>query len=524
MMSAACRFRVRPAGPWLALGLLLSAAAAARQPEPPEPMERRWLRAEAPGIRFYSQAPARRTERFAARLAAWRQVAAWVVQDRAPFPPDGIPLHVYLFEDGDAFRRFAVGDEPAVFRATPRANFMALTVGDERSEMDALHHYAHFLTRNFLDLRLPRWYEEGLAGYLARARIRDGRAGFERSRRGAYESIAALSETLSMERLLYRDDALASPRVIQIANLKSEALFHYFRHGHEDAAFPDRRGQLAAYLGLLLDGRNPRFAFDLAFDLTARELDGEFHRWLLAGERPPGEIAHGELVPPPPVDARRMPPAELAVQLGELALNSGRFEEAQRYFQAAIDLDGGIARGHSGLGDALRIQELDGMDQEIARLFAHAVSLAPDDPDILMDYGEYWEAELLDCGKTWPDVRRRLIVEEVRDHFERALALAPDNAEANLAMGQLHLLEGGDWREGRPFQRRAFELLPADSFIMEQAVRYAIEAGEHEEAERLIGEMAQPVHFFGEPEYVTALRVRLMRKRRGEDHDACAEH
>lgn len=519
MMSAARRFRFRPAGSWLALGLLLSAAAAGR----PEPLEGRWLRAETPGFRFYSQVPARRTERFAGRLAAWRQVAAWVIQGRAPFPPDGIPLHAYLFEDGEAFRRFAIGEEPAIFRATPRANFMALVAGDERSEMDALHHYAHFLTRNFLDLRLPRWYEEGLAGYLARARIRGGRAGLERIRRGAAESIAALSGSLSMERLLYRDDALASPRLIRIANLKSETLLHYFRHGHEDAAFPDRRPQLEGYLGLLLEGRNPRFAFDLAFDVTAPELDREFHRWLLAGERPPGEIAHGELLPPPPVEARRMRRAELAVQLGELALNSGRTEEAQRYFQAAIDRDGGIARGHSGLGDALRIQELDGMDQEIARLFAHAVELAPEDPDILMDYGEYWEAELVDCGRIWPEPRRRLIVEEVGDHFERALALAPDNAEANLAMGQLHLLEGGDWRAGRPFQRRAFELLPADSFVMEQAVRYAIEAGEHEEAERLIGEMAQPVHFFGEPEYVTALRLRLQRKRRGEDYDACAE-
>ncbi len=520
MTSAARRIRVLPAGPCLALGLLLSAAGRA---EPPELLEGRWLLAETPGFRFLSQAPARRTERFAARLAAWRQVAAWVVQGRAPFPPDGIPLHAYLFEDAEDLQGFAIGGEPAVFRATPRANFMALTLGDERSEMDALHHYAHFLTRNFLDLRLPRWYEEGLAGYLAQLRIRGGRAAPERPRRGAYEVIADLSGTLSMERLLYRDDALASPRLIRIANLKSETLFHYFRHGHEDGTFPDRRGQLDAYLGLLLDGRNPRFAFDLAFDLTARELDGEFHRWLLAGEREPGAIAHGELAPPPPFEARRAPPAALAVRLGELALNSGRFEEAQRYFQAATELDGGIARGHSGLGDALRMRELDGMDQEIARLFAHAASLAPRDPDILMDYGEYWEAELVDCGKVWPEARRRLIVEDIRDHFERALALAPDNAEANLAMGQLHLLAGGDWRAGRPFQRRAFELLPADSFIMEQAVRYAIEAGEHGEAERLIGEMAQPVHFFGEPEYVSALRTRLMRERRGEDYDACAE-
>ena len=69
----------------------------------------------------------------------------------------------------------------------------------------------------------------------------------------------------------------------------------------------------------------------------------------------------------------------------------------------------------------------------------------------------------------------------------------------------------------------ADSLLPADSFIMEQAVRYAIAADDYERASRLIEEMAQPIHFFGEPEYVTNLRERLLRKRRNEPYDVCAE-
>jgi len=64
--------------------------------------------------------------------------------------------------------------------------------------------------------------------------------------------------------------------------------------------------------------------------------------------------------------------------------------------------------------------------------------------------------------------------------------------------------------------------LPADTFIMEQAIKYAIAADEYNEAQRLINEMAQPIHFWGEPGYVSDLRVRLMRKRRGEVYDVCA--
>ena len=90
-------------------------------------------------------------------------------------------------------------------------------------------------------------------------------------------------------------------------------------------------------------------------------------------------------------------------------------------------------------------------------------------------------------------------------------------------MAQLYLFPEQDWRDGRDYQRKAFELLPADTFIMEQAAKYAIAADDYEAAEGLIKELAQPIHYFGEPGYVTDLRERLLRKRRNENYDVCAE-
>ena len=88
-------------------------------------------------------------------------------------------------------------------------------------------------------------------------------------------------------------------------------------------------------------------------------------------------------------------------------------------------------------------------------------------------------------------------------------------------MGEYFLLPGAAWADGVDYQRRAFDLLPADTFIMEQAVRYAIAADDYVDAERLISELAQPIHYFGEPGWVTDLRERLLRKRRGEPYNEC---
>ena len=485
-------------------------------------LEQRWYLVESQNIVLISEASARQTRRFVEKLETWRQISAQIIARVDEFPKANVPNYVFLFDDEESFRHFSAGQQRAFFYATPRSNFMAVVRGAEGSLSEGLHHYSHFLMRNFYDLRLPRWYEEGLSGYLARMQVDGTGAGFDRISPESDEALIAISETLSMERLIYQDEALASPRMIQIANLKSEALMHFLLHGHEDE-YPDRRNQLQRYLEYIFEGRTPRFAFDQAFDVTTAELDEELHEYLSERSRSRGDIANSAGNVVSPNDPRELEQSELAILLGELALNTGQAEHAEMFFSAAMSRDSDLARAYSGLGDALRFQEVAGRDQEIAALFDRALELSPDEPDILLDYGEYWEAELNDCAKNYPAVEREVIIGRIKQSFEKALSLVPTNAEAHLAMGQVYLFPEEDWSTGRAYQQRAFELLPADSFIMEQAVRYAIEADEFDEAEALIGEMSQPLHYFGIPGYVNDLRQRLNSKRGGSAYNACAE-
>ncbi|MEX0963541.1 MAG: hypothetical protein WDZ52_05805 [Pseudohongiellaceae bacterium] len=484
-------------------------------------LDDRWVEVRSGNFHILSQRSERQTTRFANELEVWRLAAAFTISGVDSFPRAQVPNLVYLFDDVETLQGFVATDAPAFFSPSPRANFLAIAFDDEESIALGFHHYVHFLLRNFNDLRLPRWYEEGLAGYIARMQVDDNEVEFERFDRDGNEVLVSLSETLTMDRLLYNDAALASPRMIQIANLKSSALLHYLLHAYEEEGFIDRRAQLQSYLGFLLEGRNPRYAYDRSFDITTAQLDQEFHNYLLTSQRPAGTVRTGVPMPFMVPSSKAIEGAQLTARLAELALNSGNFELAQQLFERTISLDSRFARGLSGTGDALRMQELEGSDQRIARYFIEAAQLAPTDINILLDYGEYWEAELEDCENTWPSGQRELIARDVFEFFERALALDPQSPEANLAMAEYFLLSGNDWARGVSYQERAFELLPADTFIMEQAVRYAIAADRYDEAERLIAELAQPIHFFGEPIWVTDLRERLLRKRRGEPYNEC---
>lgn len=481
----------------------------------------RWVEVRSDNFHIYSQKSSRQTNRFANELEIWRQVASFTISGVNSLPKANIPNLVYLFDDVETLQTFVATDESAFFSATPRANFLAFAFDEEGSITIGFHHYAHFLVRNFNDLRLPRWYEEGLAGYLARVQVDGADVEFERYSSAGNEVLANVSELFSMDRLLYSDAALASPRTIQIANVKSSALLHYLLHAYEGEGFPDRREELKSYLGYLLEGRNPRYAYDRSFDVTTEQLDEELHNYVLTSQRSAGTVQVDGLIEVEVQVGGSIEGAPLASALAELALNSGNAEVAQAMFEFAVGQDPEFARGLSGVGDALRMSEVEGMDQRIARYFIEAAELAPQDPNILLDYGEYWESELENCENVWPPGERRQITADVYEHFNRALEIRPQSPEANLAMGEYYLLPGNNWEQGVSYQQRAFELLPADTFILEQTVRYAIAADQFEEAERLIVELAQPIHFFGEPRWVMALRERLLRKRRGEPYDAC---
>ena len=485
-------------------------------------VQQRWMGFDSSHFTVLSQASDRQTQRFLRDLESWRQIAAYQIVGSAVLPAIPIPNYVYLFDSEADFAAFLVGEERGYFYATPRANFMGILLRDDQSLLQARHHYAHFLIRNFSDMRLPRWYEEGLAAYLAGVNIDDGRGELARPSADGYSALAQVSDAIPMGRLLYRDDSLASPRLIQFANLKSEALFHYLRHGYAEDAFPDRRAQLARYVELLLEGRAARFAFDQSFDITTAELDAEYVDYLSNSRRPRVDVEHGELAPVQVPGAAPLDPDRVAILLGELGLNSGRLDTAEQLFGSLVETEAPVARAYSGLGDALRFDLDEVSDQMIAAYFEQAIALAPEDLNIILDLGEYWESELSDCEKTYSEARRQSLFAVMQEQFTRAFKMAPDNPEVNLAMAQFYLFPEQDWRLGVSYQEKAFAALPADNFIMEQAAKYAMAANEFDYAEQLISEMAQPLHFYGEPDYVSDLRIRLLKKRRNEPYDACA--
>ena len=134
--------------------------------------------------------------------------------------------------------------------------------------------------------------------------------------------------------------------------------------------------------------------------------------------------------------------AEAAHQLGLIAYQSNKLDEAIGHISRAIKLDGKVSIYHANLGEMCRLA---GRPEEAVQLGKRAIELDPESPGALSNVG----IALFDLKQ----------FEEALDHYARALALSPDFVEAHSNRGNaLYALER--LGEAEAAHRRALALNP----------------------------------------------------------------
>lgn len=491
-------------------------------------LQERWFELSTANFRVFSQLSRGDSERVARDLEQWREAAITVLGLPASAVRDPLTTHVYVFDSEQALRAFTDGPESAYYTSSPRAAYLAMTESDAAMDL-AQHHMAHYLINN-QPVGMPRWYEEGMAHYLGRLDIESDMANLRVLPSEDLDLAINFNDMLGMEALLYDDSALSSPRVIQVANFKAGLFMHFLLHAHEVEGFADRREQLRNYVTFLQQGRTERFAFDQAFDVAPDRIAGEYLRYLqavlAAGDAERTVVALSAL---DDLEAEQVSEEVLTLALGELTLHAGRLAQAQSLFDSLAQAQTSIGRAYSGLADAIRMQALDGSEPapeplatDLRSLYLRAMTTQESDHQLHLDYGQYLDTELSECERGYTEAERREMAEAMRGAFSAGLSQQPDSAEVNLSYARLFLLPGQAWREGETYQRKAFATLPADTYVMEQAIDYAIAAGRFEEARGYVTRLARPMHFWGIPEWVTDLRTKLNSAEQGLIFDPCA--
>jgi Tfp pilus assembly protein PilF len=474
-----------------------------------------WWQAEIAGSKIISQLPAVETADMARDFEAWRHAVAALTGSTSNLP---IPVYIYLFSNESDYAHFNWSTESAGFFASPRAVYMAMTVEPELVKL-ARHQYAHFLINQALPVTTPRWYEEGLADYLSRLDLTGSQLALHPFTEGEYRAAAQTSSMISMDILMHDDEALASPLLIQAANIKSSMFLHFLLHSNEQPGSSSYRAELAAYLQFLHDGRNWRYAVDRGFSRNMRQLNAEYNAWLQLNPAGPIQLSMPVYLPSEGLEASSVPREKLTLALGELALHGGQFATAENFYAELVAANSQSGRAYAGLADARRMQEK--TETDFHALYKQAISIEPEDAILLLDYGQYIESVLNSCDLKLPGQEQKDLQESMETHFRNAAQRLPELPEANLSVAQIYLMPGVDWQQGLSYHQKAWSALPADSFIAEQTVRYAISAEDFALAQVIIDRLARPMHLWGEPHWVRELNERLDAARRNRSYNSC---
>ncbi|MBV9210571.1 MAG: tetratricopeptide repeat protein, partial [Acidobacteria bacterium] len=209
----------------------------------------------------------------------------------------------------------------------------------------------------------------------------------------------------------------------------------------------------------------------------------------------------------PKVDLSKQ--VDAALELGNTARDGKppRYEDAERAYQLAAQLDPQDARAYVGLGNTYFDQK---RYTEAETAFRHATELDAEDPDafIALAYTNNAQEHYADAEKAaqralaldrnsyaahaaigWSHYRRKNYT-EAEAAYRRALAISPKTPELYSELS-LVLMEQGRWKESEPLLRQAVALEPSDTVALSDYGVVLHKLGQLEQAAQTYSEVSK---------------------------------
>ena len=470
----------------------------------PQAMRRTWQEVQVGDIRVVSQLSEKQTLKFAEDLQRFQQVAGSLTGGARVKPR--VPTQLVVVGDERTYSEDARGPEDTAgyFHRGLRSNLAVAKRTRYGDLMETvLHEYLHFLLENQGRLGLPAWYDEGFAQFLSSTEFDDDEVKIGGIPLSAGSAILTqkplpVAELVTAENLHEWSDT----RTTRFYGTSWELVHYLILTSPTRDAFPD---QLTRYLKETGRGGDPVRSFEAAFGLSTKEADAA-----LSARRKRG---YPVLTVDLPIDAAHEPqvqplaPAEVALVLGDLHLRRNAPADARVWYERALEMNPDMPHALSGLADTWKFE---GDFEKAEPLFQRALALAPEDPLILLDMGEYYDS--LSRSVPDPDERRRLRKKE-RSYYARANRIAPDMPETFVVNGLSHARDRE--RDAQAMQKalasleHAHTLLPGNADVTHRLADAYLIAGDREAAAVMIAALGAEGHSRGRGDQLKRLRARL---------------
>lgn len=434
-----------------------------------------WVEIRSPRFVLWTDGDAERAARLVADLERFHEVMRRTTnaEERVGAPP----LRIFLARDRASFEAWTRAHKSlaGVFVPTERGNF-ALVDGSapglaERGQVLGAHILFHEYTHYVMAMqgaRVPSWYNEGFAEYMATTTFRDD---------GAYtlgcppvERVQWVNhlEWLPIGRVM---DSENVAEFLQKSWSRSDSYAQSWYAVHYFNADAERQKLLRRYLAVWAAGRKGEDAAQATFGMSYAELDGVLRNY---SQRPSFECVRIEPTQPlatPEVETRPMSTGEAHQHLGDLLLALfGPTEEAFENLEQAAKLAPGdvknviaLARAHSRKAEAGG----DGADAALAKADEYLKSaerLAADDPARLAVLGDVHRLRAR-ALRAAGDAAATEELKRARSAYRKAVHKDDSLAEAFYGLGLTYLIEDDGAEEAQVVLEGAAYLLPLETQV-----------------------------------------------------------
>lgn len=448
-------------------------------------LEGKWIEVRSENFSTYTTLAEPEARRLLENLELFR--AALLAVTKLRDAPPRVPTEIYAFQSTNDYAPFRPQrGVPGYFVPGLRANWVALDAGENGILARAIlyHEYTHFLMNNEGRLHYPHWFSEGFADVLSSVHVM-----------GAMVQIGSVPAHRHMW-FLYGLPMLPYERVIRAQSpahwanndvglyyAQAWLLAHYLTLGRMGQG-GSLTTQMERYLERIDQHVDKEQAFLDAFGIDFDGLDTKLEKYL--DEIPQFGLPRRNLGKGLEIDVRPVPRDEIGTRLGWLAMGIGKYSLAEAYFERASEANPNNARAIAGIADTHKIHE---RWAEAEAAYRRSLELAPDDWQNHLEVAEYFA----DRATKEEEGRDERLV-RAREHFERAIDLAPDVPEGYAVLGTTYTIDGQPPEPGIEALERAARLLPSHPWIEFPLAKLHHRAGHRERAIELLRRVVHQPH------------------------------
>lgn len=411
--------------------------------------DRKWIEVSTEHFRVRSTLSEKKTIKLVRNLDLLRLAIPAVTRGKRT--ESSVPTHIFVFNRTADFDIFGIDRGVAgVFKHGLRNNtiFIRNTPGADEAHT-IQHEYVHFLMRNHTGFALPRWFDEGYAEYLSATKIQRNLFHIGRpleDRMYELQNSGWLDASTMLDSAAYEQ---LGPRK-SLFYAQSWLMVHFFlNRGDRETDF---REDMRAYMEQVASGIDETEAFENAFGISDQDFLKELRRYFESSCCNVIRFRIDSLQTDFSPEVKQMTRAEISLRLAQTALEWGKINAAQQWFDIAAEAEETRPWAESGLGSISMLDE----DYETAQThFETAVSLAPGDAQIQLDLASYWLAQAE--ASDFPGDQEAFLA-QARNSFVQSWKLDDTKPETYVLYGRTFLLEGSR-------QEKAIEMFEAAQYL-----------------------------------------------------------